>query len=122
MNGFEPLYQNQHPGGSSVPGANPFADQDGGELRLAPVDSLPAQQSLAPAYSPYAAPTSPNPYSGAFGAEKRGMGAGILGGLGLMLLAIVWFFGGLAAGIIFFYPPVLFIIGIVAVVRGLFNR
>jgi hypothetical protein len=39
-----------------------------------------------------------------------------------MLLAVGWFFGGLMFGIIFFYPPVLFIIGIVAVVRGLFNR
>jgi ribosomal protein S27AE len=44
---------------------------------------------------------------------------GVIGGLLMMLIAAVWFFWGLSAGIIFFYPPVLFIIGLVAVIRSL---
>ncbi len=35
--------------------------------------------------------------------------------------AVVWFFGGLAAGIIFFYPPILLIIGIIAIIRGVMS-
>ena len=31
----------------------------------------------------------------------------------------VWFFVGLKAGWIFYYPPVLFVIGLVAVLKGL---
>jgi hypothetical protein len=40
----------------------------------------------------------------------------------MILIAVVWFVAGLAAGRIFFYPPILLIIGIVAVIKGLFNR
>ncbi len=36
----------------------------------------------------------------------------------MMAGAVIWFVVGLAAGWIFFYPPVLFVLGIVAVVRG----
>lgn len=40
----------------------------------------------------------------------------------LMILgAVVWFGVGLAGGVIFFYPPVLFVLGLVAVVKGLVN-
>jgi len=38
---------------------------------------------------------------------------------GVIVIAVVWFFGGLAAGIIFFYPPILFVIGIAALIHGL---
>jgi hypothetical protein len=47
---------------------------------------------------------------------------GVLGGVLMILIAVVWFVAGLAAGRIFFYPPILLIIGIVAVIKGLFNR
>jgi len=50
------------------------------------------------------------------------LNAGMIGGMLMMLIALVWFFGALAVGIIFFYPPILFVIGIVAFLRGLFNR
>lgn len=124
MNNLQPLYQGQQPPPAAAQSTNPFGDQDGGDLRLAPVDPSPAMHSLTPAYNAYSAPALPKPdaYSGAFESEKRGMDAGVWGGVGLMLLAVGWFVGGLMFGIIFFYPPVLFIIGIVAVVRGLFNR
>ena len=42
----------------------------------------------------------------------------IVTGLLMMLGAAVWFFGGLAAGIIFFYPPILFILGIGTMIKG----
>nr|WP_321406796.1 hypothetical protein [uncultured Carboxylicivirga sp.] len=37
----------------------------------------------------------------------------------MIVIAILWFFGGLAAGYIFYYPPILFIIGIVALIKGI---
>lgn len=47
--------------------------------------------------------------------------AKIGGGLLTMLGATVWFVVGLAANRIFFYPPILFIIGLVAVLKGFFD-
>jgi hypothetical protein len=49
---------------------------------------------------------------------ERNMGA-VFTGILMMAGAAVWFFGGLAAGYIFFYPPVLFLVGIGTVVKGL---
>lgn len=49
-------------------------------------------------------------------------GSGLAGGVAMILIAVVWFAVGLAAGIIFHYPPILFIIGVVAVNRGMMNR
>jgi len=43
----------------------------------------------------------------------------ILGGAGMMVGAVVWFVVGWMAGRIFFYPPILFVIGIVALIKGL---
>jgi hypothetical protein len=50
------------------------------------------------------------------------LNAGSVGGLLMMLIAVVWFVGGLAAGIIFIYPPILFVLGVIALVKGLSNR
>ena len=50
------------------------------------------------------------------------LNAGMVGGLLMMLIAVVWFVVGLAVGFIFFYPPILFVIGFIALVRGLINR
>jgi len=47
---------------------------------------------------------------------------GTVGFGGLMMLgAVVWFVGGLFAGVIFFYPPILLIIGLVTTIKGLFG-
>jgi hypothetical protein len=46
----------------------------------------------------------------------------IVTGVLMMIGAVVWFAAGLAFGRIFFYPPVLFIFGIAAVVRGLMGH
>ncbi|MCU0721688.1 MAG: hypothetical protein MUC83_18400 [Pirellula sp.] len=45
----------------------------------------------------------------------------VIGGIITMLVAVIWFFGGLAAGYIFFYPPVMFVLGLIAVVKGLLD-
>ena len=55
----------------------------------------------------------------AFAPEKKGVQKGIIGGIIMIAIAIIWFFVGLAAGYIFFYPPILFIIGIYALIKGL---
>lgn len=46
-----------------------------------------------------------------------GTGAGVL----MMVGAVVWFFGGLALGILFYYPPILFIAGLISFVRGILD-
>ena len=60
--------------------------------------------------------------------EERGRGksveggilnSGAIGGLLAMIGAVVWFVAGLAFDTIFFYPPILFIIGLVAFFKGL---
>lgn len=82
---------------------------------------------LAPAVNPYAAPVPPSNYEPVPKTwEKPSAGDGELngslwGGIGMMVLAVVWFVGGLFFDIIFFYPPILFIIGLVAFVKGLVN-
>ncbi len=45
-------------------------------------------------------------------------------GLGILMLigSVVWFGCGLAAGYIFFYPPILFIAGLVSIGKGMMNR
>jgi hypothetical protein len=45
----------------------------------------------------------------------------VIGGVITMLVAVVWFLGGLAAGYIFFYPPVMFVLGLIAVIKGLLD-
>ncbi len=42
----------------------------------------------------------------------------IVTGILMMLGAVVWFGVGLVGGVIFFYPPILFILGIGAVIKG----
>jgi DNA-directed RNA polymerase subunit RPC12/RpoP len=51
--------------------------------------------------------------------EGKVLNGGVLGGMLAMVGAIVWFVLGLQADRIFFYPPVLFVIGLVAVFKGL---
>jgi hypothetical protein len=42
----------------------------------------------------------------------------VITGVLMMVGATVWFFGALALGVIFIYPPILFVLGLVAVVKG----
>lgn len=56
---------------------------------------------------------------GAFALEKGVLNSGMMGGLAAMGIAVVWFLAGLMNDILFFYPPVLFVIGIFAFLNGL---
>ncbi|NUQ60927.1 MAG: hypothetical protein HUU20_00455 [Pirellulales bacterium] len=60
-------------------------------------------------------------FEGTFAPEKKGIEKGILGGMLMIVIAVVWFVAGLAAGYIFYYPPILFIIGMYALLKGLFT-
>lgn len=42
----------------------------------------------------------------------------IIAGLGMMAGAAIWFYVGLAANRIYIYPPILFCLGIAAIIRG----
>jgi hypothetical protein len=46
---------------------------------------------------------------------------GVMGGILMIVIAVVWFVAGLAGGVIFFYPPILLLIGIISVIKGLFS-
>ena len=55
--------------------------------------------------------------------EMDAWGTGkIVSGILMMTFACVWFFGGLLFGIIFFFPPVLFIAGLIALINGLLQK
>lgn len=58
---------------------------------------------------------------GVFGLENRMLSGGVLGGIGMMIGAVAWFVVGLMNDYIFFYPPILFVVGLVAFFKGLFS-
>ncbi|MCE7994232.1 MAG: hypothetical protein HEP71_19750 [Roseivirga sp.] len=56
---------------------------------------------------------------GFFEPEKKGLQKGVLGGIAMMVIAAVWFVLGWQAGYIYYYPPILFIIGLVGLIKGI---
>jgi hypothetical protein len=56
--------------------------------------------------------------------RKSGMvvSSTIITGLLMIVGAVVWFCGGLAFDIIFFYPPILLVLGIITTVKGFMGR
>jgi hypothetical protein len=48
--------------------------------------------------------------------------SGVVGGLLMIIIAVVWFSLGFAAGRIFFYPPILFFIGLASIFKGISGR
>jgi hypothetical protein len=60
--------------------------------------------------------------SGHFSAEKKAIKMGALGGLLMIAIAFIWFIAGWINGYIFFYPPILLVVGIYALIRGLMNK
>jgi hypothetical protein len=120
VNGMKPsAFGNLNDSLSATPAApaNPFnpAFEAGDDFRLAP----PEQPTFSsPPPNPYHAPSTYS-YTPSR-SSSSGVAWGKVGsGAGMMLLAVVWFVGGLAAGYIFFYPPILLIIGLVTAVSGL---
>ena len=59
---------------------------------------------------------APTRYGG--GMTDKGAVAGIL----MMVGAVIWFVVGMAVNVIFFYPPILFILGLICFIKGLTNR
>ena len=55
---------------------------------------------------------------GFFATEEKAISNGVLGGVAMMIIAVIWFVVGYSFGRIFFYPPVLFLIGVYAVIKG----
>lgn len=51
-----------------------------------------------------------------------GINGSVLSGFGMMVGAVVWFFGGLALGRLFVYPPILFFIGLFTMISGFFGE
>ena len=103
---------------------DPLGDVNVSDYRL---QALPSQTFATPA------PSAPNPYAPpAASSRSRDRGSssflenvwesGMFGGLAMMVIAVVWFFGALVfADRIYFYPPILFIIGLVRFFQGLGN-
>jgi hypothetical protein len=54
-----------------------------------------------------------------FGLERSILNGGIAAGMLAMLIDVVWFVVGIMNDRIFFYPPVLFVVGFVAFIKGL---
>ncbi len=46
----------------------------------------------------------------------------VIGGIVAMVIAVIWFVAGLAGGVIFFYPPIMFVLGLLSFLSALFNR
>jgi hypothetical protein len=61
------------------------------------------------------------PETGFFAMEKKGIKNGVSGGLIMMTIAVVWFVVGYSFGWVFYYPPILFLIGVYAFFKGLFT-
>lgn len=60
----------------------------------------------------------PAPYERPRGVMASASNGSVITGILMMVGAVVWFVAGLAADIIFFYPPVLFVLGFIALVKG----
>jgi hypothetical protein len=56
---------------------------------------------------------------GGFAPEKAALNKGVLGGVLLIVIAVVWFVLGMSAGYIFYYPPILALIGVYGIFKGL---
>ncbi|MBC7854391.1 MAG: hypothetical protein IAF94_13240 [Pirellulaceae bacterium] len=46
----------------------------------------------------------------------------IYSGILTITIAVIWFFGGLLVGIIFFFPPIMFIGGMIALINGIAQK
>lgn len=61
-----------------------------------------------------------NESGGFFASEKKMMNSGALPGIAMMVGAVIWFFAAyFYADRIFFYPPILFVVGLISLVKSL---
>jgi hypothetical protein len=121
-------------GGFAPLSGDPFALGASSGLTLQPTQpqqyyqAAPQQHALANQYMANAAASmqQPDPYAARRGGDTDsdwGVNAGIGGGLLLMIGAVVWFFAAFFLfDVIFIYPPIMFIIGLVAFFRGIAGK
>jgi hypothetical protein len=85
-----------------------------------PPSTRPKSAPDAPAPKPKRGPriTSADPNDRPYERPRIYISPGVMGGFGSMAFGAIWFFVGLSANRIYFYAPVLFFLGLVAVVRG----
>jgi hypothetical protein len=90
---------------------------------------VPSREPVAESPSPFSKPPKPvkrRKVSRSRASRRSGpmlvIHREIVAGVFMMLGATVWFVVGFALGWIYFYPPILFVLGIAAVVRGLTGR
>jgi len=60
--------------------------------------------------------------SGYFAPEKKAIKMGVLGGVIMIAIAIIWLIVGLINGYIFFYPAILLAIGVYALIKGIMTK
>ena len=82
----------------------------------------PTNQSVASSYLENARQESSNSTYETTGGWSNFFDATVIGGLVVMLVAVGWFVAGLAADVIFFYPPVRFILRMITVVKGIMSN
>ena len=46
----------------------------------------------------------------------------IVGGAATMAIAVIWFFGGLMFNVFFIFPPIMFLLGLLTLIRGLMGH
>jgi hypothetical protein len=89
-------------------------------------ERYPAQDEVCPhcgnVWEGLAVRIAPPVTTGLFAPEHAAVSWGVPGGLLLIVVAVVWFFLGLANGRIFYYPPVLLLIGLFGVANGLWGE
>src|SRR5262245_39955018 len=123
----------QHATQSGEVPAKPLASKTTSRPGTGPSPPTPAPASVPPAPAPTPPTAKPRSELATLFARKKNRSAGagpkewsggiaihpsILAGLAMMAGAAIWFFAGLAAGRIYFYPPILFCIGIGAIIHG----
>ena len=83
-----------------------------------PYPEVPVPVRLRPS-GWHAADEPPSSYERPREAVARASNGSIITGILMMVGAVVWFVAGLAGDVIFFYPPVMFVLGFIALVKGL---
>ncbi len=99
-------------GGGGMPSATPLPLPPG--LASTPVAALPGPRRTRTRKR-----RRPVESGGYFEDESNMMDAGLLGGIAIMAGAAVWFVVGWSVGVIYFYPPILFVVGLIAFAKGL---
>lgn len=86
-----------------------------------PSNASIASEYLAKAHIAYDEKKNQTYYSNNVNNDDDGWGinAGIGGGAAMMIVAVIWFVAGLFFGWLFFYPPILFIVGLIAFCKGI---